>query len=288
MRKRKSLEIEQPEPEHHVALITGASQGLGRAFAQECACRGMDLILVALPDSGLEQVAQGIALLYGVRADYVEMDLTQPGNPEALRQWISRRGLRVSVLINNAGVGYNRRFEDSTLGENESCILLNNLALVKITRLLLPELRRHPRAFVLNVASMAAFFPMPFMPVYGPSKAFILNFSLSLRGEMQESPVSVSVLCPNGIRTNGESRKKIASHGWIGELVSRDPDQVAERAMKGLLAGKAVIVPGFINQVIAALGKHTPRSIVCSVVSLFYGKTATPAQGGGVALAYGG
>jgi hypothetical protein len=280
MWKRRSSDASLLQPEDQVALVTGASQGLGRAFAEQCARLGMDLILVALPDSGLAELAQGIALLYGVRTDYVEMDLTAPGNPEALVQWISRQGLSVSVLINNAGVGYNSRFEDSTLGENESCILLNNLALVKITRLLLPELKRHPQAFVLNVASMAAFFPMPFMPVYGPSKTFILNFSLALREEMRGTPVSVSVLCPNGIRTNGECRQKIEAHGLIGELVSLDPDQVAACAVKGLFAEKAVIVPGFVNQVIAAVGKYAPRSIVCPVVSTFYGKTARPGRAG--------
>jgi hypothetical protein len=284
MRKRRSSDASLLHPEEHVALITGASQGLGRAFAEGCARRGMDLVLVALPDSGLERVAQGIELLYGVQTDYVEMDLTVPGNPETLVQWISRQGLCVSVLINNAGVGYNSRFEDSTLGENESCILLNNLALVKITRLLLPELKRHPQAFVLNVASMAAFFPMPFMPVYGPSKTFILNFSLALREEMRGTPVSVSVLCPNGIRTNGECRQKIEAHGLIGELVSLDPDQAAACAMEGLFARKAMIVPGFINQLIAVVGKYTPRSVLVSVVSMFYSKTATPGTAGAVAL----
>lgn len=256
------------------ALVTGASQGLGRAFSEQCARSGMDLILVALPDSGLPQVAQGIALLYGVQADYVEMDLTEPGNAEALTAWIADKGLSVSMLINNAGVGYNSRFEDSTLHENESCILLNNLALVKITRLLLPELKRHPQSFVLNVASLAAFFPMPFMPVYGPSKTFILNFSLALREEMKGTAVSVSALCPNGIRTNGECRRKIEDHGLIGELVSLNPEQVATRALRGLLAKRAVIVPGFLNQLIGLVGRHAPRSIVCPVVSALYGKTA--------------
>lgn len=260
--------------ERPVALVTGASQGLGRAFAEQCARRGMDLVLVALPNSGLPRVAQGIALLYRVQADFIEMDLTEPGNPEALTRWIVSRALKVSLLINNAGVGYNSRFEDSTLTENEACILLNNLALVKITRLLLPELKRRPEAFILNVASMAAFFPMPFMPVYGPSKTFILNFSLALREEMKDTSVSVSVLCPNGIRTNGECRRKIEDHGLIGELVSMDPEQVATCALKGTLAKRAVIVPGVLNQVISLLGRHAPRSIVCPVVSAFYGKTA--------------
>jgi hypothetical protein len=121
---------------------------------------------------------------------------------------------------------------------------------------------------------------MPFMPVYGPSKTFILNFSLALREEMKDTPVRVSVLCPNGIRTNGECRQKIASHGLIGELVSKDPEQVAACALEGLFAEKAVIVPGFINQVIATVGKHTPRFVVCPVVSTFYGKTATERRAG--------
>ena len=274
MWKQKRSHALLTKPEAHVALITGASQGLGRAFAAELARRGTDLALVALPDSGLPGLARGLELVYGVRTAHLETDLTEPGSPEHLVRWIRTQGLPVSLLVNNAGVGYNSRFEDSTLGENESCILLNNLALVKITRLLLPELKRHPRAYVLNVASLAAFFPMPFMPVYGPSKTFILNFSLSLREEMAGTPVSVSVLCPNGIRTNGEAREKIEAHGWIGNMVSMDTDQVVARALKGLHAGRAVIIPGAINQTLAWLGKHTPRWIVCPVVSAFYGKTA--------------
>jgi len=275
MWKRTSSDRPLVRPEQHVAIVTGASQGLGRAFAEQCARRGVDLLLVALPDSGLPQVARGLELLYGVRSEYLELDLTAPGNPEALVQWIPRTGLDVSILINNAGVGYNSRFEESTLGENESCILLNNLALVKITRLLLPQLKRHHRAFVLNVSSLAAFFPMPFMSVYGPSKTFILNFSLALRSEMRDTSVSVSALCPNGIRTNGECRRKIESHGLIGGLVSMDPDRVATYTLEGLFASKAVIIPGFLNQCLAALGRHVPRPVVCSVVSSFYSKTAS-------------
>jgi len=127
---------------------------------------------------------------------------------------------------------------------------------------------------IARVAVLAAFFPMPFMPVYGPSKTFILNFSLALRAEMGGTTVSVSALCPNGIRTNGEAREKIEAHGFIGRLVSLDADEVVACALKGMLSRKAVIVPGFINQILAALGRHTPRFVVCPVVSAFYGKTA--------------
>jgi len=256
------------------ALITGASQGLGRALADVCAGLGMDLALVALPNSGLAQAAQEIAGQYGVQTAYLETDLTAQGSPEALAQWALDNRMPVSMLINNAGVGYNSKFEHSTLRENESCILLNNLALVKITRLLLPELRRHNRAYVLNVASLAAFFPMPFMPVYAPSKAFILNFSLALREEMRHTPVRVSVLCPNGIRTNPECTGKIESLGLMARLTCMDPEQVASYAIQGMLADKAVIVPGWLNQAIAAIGKFAPRPLVSAVVGAFWGRTA--------------
>lgn len=260
------------------ALITGASQGLGKAFAAECARRGMDLLLVALADSGLEQVAQELSERYGVRSEWIEMDLTARDSPERLSQWISDLGCPMTTLINNAGVSYNSRFEDSTLQENEACILLNNLALVKITHLLLPELQKRDQAYVLNVASLAAFFPMPFVPVYAPSKAFILYFSLALRQEMLNSSVRVSVLCPNGIRTNPATRRRIEAHGLISKLTCMDAEPVAAYALRQMLAKRAIIVPGFLNKVIRTIGQYAPRRTILGVVSALWGKTATPGR----------
>ena len=260
------------------ALITGASQGLGRAFAAECARRGMDLALVALPGSGLEEVAGAIARRWGVRVEALALDLTAPEGPEAACRWLAETGLEVSALINNAGTGYNRRFEDSSLRENEACILLNNLALVKMTRLLLPQLKRSPRAYALNVASLAAFFPMPYMPVYGPSKAFILSFSLGLRQELRGSGVSVSVLCPNGIRTNAQTCAQIAAGGLAARLTCLDAEDVARNAVAQMLRGADVIVPGALNRVICAMSRFVPRAAVYAVVGAFWGRTARPAS----------
>ena len=256
-------------------LITGASQGLGKALALEFARRGMNLILVALPGEGLPSTAQAITELYGVHVEAVESDLTAQGSAEALHGWVVEKELPVVALVNNAGVGYNRRFEDSSLRENEVCILLNNLALVKITRLLLPILKSQPRAHILNVASMAALFPMPYMPVYGPSKAFILSFSLGLREEMRNSGVSVSVLVPNGIRTNAAVSAQIASYGWAARATCQNPDEIARYAVARMLAGAATIVPGKLNQMIGKIGPYVPRALIFAVVSSFWGKTAT-------------
>lgn len=279
MRKRIAPDEHPSDLAGQYALITGASQGLGRALAEECAYLGMNLILVALPSSGLDLVAQDVTQRYDVRAEPIEMDLVQPENPTKLAQRISSEKWPVSVLINNAGVGYNSRFEHSTLRENESCILLNNLALVKITHVMLPTLKRRQRAFILNVSSLAAFFPMPFMPIYGPSKTFVLNFSLALRAEMRGTPVTVSVLCPNGIRTSVACRRKIDAHGSIGRLVSMDPQPVARYAVRKLMSGKPVIIPGWVNRVIVGLGQHVPPAVASALVSIFYKKTAEPEAG---------
>jgi len=263
------------------AMITGASQGLGKAFAEECGRMGFNLVLVALPGSGLPDVALDLSNQFGVDVEYMELDLTVHGSPEVIVDWVERNRWPVAWLINNAGVGYNARFEDSTLQENETCILLNNLALVKLTHRMLPVLKRHPRPYILNVASLAAFFPMPFMPVYAPSKAFTVNFSLALRQEVRDSHVQVSVLCPNGIRTNLENREKIDSGGLVARLTCMNADEVASYAIRKMLAGQPVIIPGWINRCVAGASRFIPSSLINAVISAFWGKTArAPAQNG--------
>jgi len=257
----------------HYALITGASQGLGRALAHECARQGMNLLLVALPASGLEHVAQDIEQRHGVRVCCLETDLTQEGSPEALYRWYLAKRVKLSVLINNAGIACYGPFEDSTLSENETCVLLNNLATVKITRLLLPELRSSPSACIMNVASLAGLFPMPFMLVYAASKAFVYNFSLGLRAELRRTPVQVSVLCPNGIRTNRLCRERIEANGLGARLTCMDPEDVARYAIRKMVAGKAVIVPGALNRFIGMSSKFVPRATVYHMASSMWRRT---------------
>jgi uncharacterized protein len=253
------------------ALITGSSQGLGRAIAEECAGRGMNLILVALPESGLPEVASIIRRVYEVEVEYREADLTERDSPASLVEWVRARAFRLTMLVNNAGTGYNRRFDQSTLHENETTIELNVLALVRLTHLLLPKLVDDGPAYVLNVGSLAAYFPMPFMPVYSPTKSFVVNFSLALREEMASNGLSVSVLCPNGIRTNKGCREQIDRQGLAGRLTCLYPDQVARAAVRGLLDGRPIIVPGIVNKIIRAVGSIVPRALVMRVVARHWG-----------------
>ncbi len=259
------------------ALITGASQGLGRAFAEECAGRGMDLVLVALPDTGLPEVARILRHAHKVRIEAREMDLTDPCGPARLQETIEDLGLEVDVLINNAGVGFTSRFEDASPAQNEITVELNVGALVRLTQCFLPRLRERRRAWILNVASMGAYFPMPSMPVYSSTKSFVLTFSKLLREELRGSNISLSVLCPNGIRTNRACRQLIAKQGWAGRVTCQYPDEVARAGLEGMYRNRAVIVPGPVNKILRHVSRYVPSGVYMRVIGRRWG---TKKQGG--------
>jgi len=204
------------------------------------------------------------------------MDLAGPDAPAALCARLGEKGIEIGTLINNAGVGYNRRFSDSTLRENETTIELNVGALVRLTHLLLPSMKSREKAWILNVASLAAYFPMPSMPVYSPTKSFVLNFSLTLREELRGSGVGVSVLCPNGIRTNRSSRALIERQGFAGRITCQYPDEVARAGLAGLYRKKSIIVPGIVNRMLRVASSFVPRTLYMRVISRRWG-----AQGSG-------
>ena len=172
-------------------IVTGSSQGLGRAIAEECAGRGRNLCLVALPHTGLPEVAEIIRGTYGVAVEIFEVDLTGPDSTQRVLDWIDDLAIRVDLLVNNAGTGSNGLFRDSSMAENDATILLNVLALVRLTHLLLPRLVQEAESAILNVASLAAYFPMPYMPIYAPSKSFVVNFSLALREELRGTEITM-------------------------------------------------------------------------------------------------
>lgn len=250
------------EQRQQYSLLTGASQGLGRALAEECARLGMNLILVALPDTGLPEVSKQLARCYGVAVVYQETDLIEPNSPKAIYKWIEDQKLRVNMLVNNAGIGCHGLFVDSQPEQNQAMINLNITALVQLTHILLPELKQHDRSYILNVASLAAFYAMPFKPVYAPTKAFVLNFSLALRAELTGTSVRVSTLCPGGIMTNEECRKLIAAQGFFGKISCHYPQEVARYAIRQLFKNKAIIVPGLVNKIARFLGGIIPLPVV--------------------------
>ncbi|MBW8334781.1 MAG: SDR family NAD(P)-dependent oxidoreductase [Prolixibacteraceae bacterium] len=243
-------------------LITGASSGIGKSIAWYCGSLGMNLVLVSLPDESLEKVANEIAEKHQVKTAFFETDLTKHDSPEEVFGWTQRNNLDVNILVNNAGVAGASVFETSDVKYIDDRILLNIRALVMLSRFYLPVLRTHEKSYILNVGSLAAFWPIPYKSLYSSSKVFVLYFSKSIRSELRGTGVSISVLCPNGVRTNGTTNVRINSHGKIGRLTELSVGAVAKAGIDGMLKRKFVIIPGRINWLVLALGKILPPAIL--------------------------
>lgn len=242
------------------ALITGASQGIGQAIAHELAQRGVSLLLVALPDSHLEQTCADLRNRFPqVEVHALPADLTREEDIKAVAERCYREGWALRYLINNAGMGFTGPYESYSYEFYEKVLHLNVMATARLTRLLLPLLRKNTPACILNMASMAAYFQMPYKVLYSSSKAFVYHFSLSLREELRGTGVSVTVVCPGGVLTNPEVRQTIERLGRLGAAFSLEPQTVARSAVNAMLRRKSEHVPGFWVSLYAQLRHLFPK-----------------------------
>jgi short-subunit dehydrogenase len=242
-------------------LITGSSEGLGKALAIECAKRQMNLVLVALPGPQLYALGDLIRANFPVDVVCIGLDLCRDESCAELYAKVCAQNLRVNMLINNAGIGSTVSFEQGCAGLYEKQIRLNVLATTLITRLFLPMLLNHARSYILNVGSLASFFYLPKKPVYGATKSFVYFFSRSLRKELKKSNVHVSVLCPGGLNTNISVTLHNRAGNYLSRLSVMNPEEIVSVAIDGLLSGKEVIIPGRLNNFFMLLDKVLPAGI---------------------------
>lgn len=252
------------------ALITGASAGIGKALATEFAKKGHNLILVALPDSGLCEVTETLIKNYAIKAWPLTIDLTETDAPQKVRDFCTENELPVNILVNNAGIGHEGLFTASPLPFIVKMLQLNMTALTCLTHLFLAELKRHDNAYILNVGSMASFRPMPYKCVYTATKSYVFYFSRALREELRDSPVRVSVLCPGPVITNAKVEARTNNKGFFSDMMLMKPDEVAEKAVRHLFNNKAVIVPGIVNRALILLEKGMPRSIPVKIIARLF------------------
>lgn len=252
------------------ALITGASMGLGEAFARLCARRGMDLLLVALPGSGLPALARELAEERGVDVAFLEADLTQESTIARIAQMLRDKGFALSLLVNNAGIGEPGSFTRFPLAYHDDTIALNVTALTRLCRLAVAEFGDRRGCGILNVSSLGSLYPMPGMAVYAGTKSYVRCFSLALREEL-EGKVSVSTLCPNAFVTTPDSAAYIAGCGLAARLACLSAERIAREGLDGLARGKAIVYPGFFNAVLAGLSRFTPRALYCAAVRRYWG-----------------
>jgi len=242
-------------------LITGASAGIGAELAREFARHGHRLTLVARRKDKLAALARELDAEYHVDVKVIVQDLARPTGPAAVVRATQDEGDAIGILVNNAGVIDVGPFVGAPVDKLVGMVNLNVRALTELTGLLLPAMVERKFGRILNVASLAAFQPVPGMAAYAASKAYVLALSEALAEELKGSGVSVSALCPGVTDTDMAAEIKAGSSTAAKlpkELIS-DPRDVAERAYKALMAGQAVLVPGLPNQITAAWAQVTPR-----------------------------
>lgn len=252
-------------------LITGASCGLGKELALECASRGKNLLLTALPGEQIDVLGEEIARTYLIDVKSFEADLTKSDQIVNLTNIINDN-FNIDMLINNAGLGGDLPFLEASPDYIEDIILLNTYALAMLTRLLLTNLINQKRAYILNIASLAAFSPMPYKTVYPASKAFVYSFSRGLDAELRGTGVTVSVAHPGGMRTNAEVRSRIEKHNRIIRATTLSTQKVAKICITRLLKRRRIIIPGFFNKLYWLLLKIIPLSLSLSYLRGLFGK----------------
>lgn len=247
-------------------LITGASSGLGKEFAIQCARMGMNILLIALPGGNLRSIAASLELEYGVTVKVFEFDLSDSDLLKSRLQCITAQ-YDINFLINNAGVGGTSSITSTSLERIDDIIMLNVRSTVLLTHLLIPHLLRHQRGYIMNIASMAAFTPIAYKTVYPASKAFISSFFLGLKEELAATGLLVSVVYPGPIMTNSHTSRRIISQGLKGKMGLLSTPDIARIALKGTLAGYPVIIPGLMNRINRTLLQLLPLSFKMRLVS---------------------
>jgi short-subunit dehydrogenase len=250
-------------------VITGASSGIGMEFAHLFVARGYDLILIARRIERLHQFAEEIGRSHGMEVNVIQMDLAQPDAGERLWQAIYAIAPDIDVLVNNAGVGDAGDFADESPEVIERMIHLNISTLTSLTRRVLPGMLARKKGKILNVASLAGFQPGgPGMSVYYATKSYVLSFSLGIRRELQGTGVSVTALCPGATRTEFEETARAQKTRLFHWSKPMDAHTVALAGYEGMRRGKAVVVPGILNKLLA-IGPRLGPAVIALEINRF-------------------
>jgi short-subunit dehydrogenase len=239
-----------------VALVTGASAGLGVEFARQLSKRGHALVLAARRKDRLESLAEELG-----NARAVEIDLSKSNAAAKVMADLKANGETVEVLVNNAGFGLIGRFAELDARRERQMIDLNAGTLTDLCRAVAPQMTKRKSGAILNVASTAAFQPGPKMAVYFATKAFVLSLSEALHEELKPYGVKVSCLCPGPTRTEFGDVAGFGGNGLF-DRVAMTADEVVETGLAGLDRNRAVVIPGWTNKLTAMSGRLAPRSVV--------------------------
>lgn len=247
------------------ALVTGASSGIGEELARELARRGYDLILIGRRKARLDALAAELSRAHSIAAQVWQEDLSDLAAPARIERRLVESKLPLHLLVNNAGVGSLGLFRDADPEAEASMLLLNVHALALLTRLLLPHLIASKGTGILNVASTAAFQPVPRMASYAASKAYVLSFSQALGDELAPLGIQVTALCPGPTRTAFVAQAGVSEARLFQSARLARAEDVARAGLDGLMRGRAVVVPGLKNRLLDLMVRFVPRAALVRV-----------------------
>lgn len=250
------------------ALITGASSGIGEQFARQLAAAGCHLILVARRHERLQALAQ---VLNTVTVDVVPVDLQEADAAEQIKDAVQALGRQVDVLVNNAGFGYQQPLVALDLREHRAMVEVNVSSLLSLTRLFAEDMTERGEGWILQVASVASYVPVPGMATYSASKAFVLNLGQALHHELKAQGVVVTTLCPGGTRTEfSRIARKQLDPGVQWAMM--EPGPVAKKGLHALAARRAVVVPGRLYQALLLSLRFLPQAWVVRLSGAVMGR----------------
>ena len=264
--------------QNSMVLISGATGGLGKAFAVECASRAWDIFLTDRYSAPLQQLAASLRQTYGVRVETYACDLSDGDAREGLFTHVQAEGLRFWGLINVAGLDFEGPFYEQPGQKIQTIVRVNVEGTLDMLHHIM-DVRDPQRTLrIINVASLAAFYPMPVKATYAASKRFLLDFSLALGSELRDQNATVTVLCPAGMPTNDECVRSIDSQGMMGQLTTWNTGSVANLTLDAALKGKRVCIPGTINRMLQVAGQMVPRSLIVALISWRWKQTRARKQ----------
>jgi len=242
------------------ALVTGASSGIGKEFAQRLAALGMHLVLTARREEEMRQLADDLDTRHGTQCVIIPLDLSVPGNAARLVEEISRREIDIELLINNAGFAIVGTFPETDAERISQLVQLNVVAMTELTYRLAAPMVQRGHGGIVNVASNAAFQPVAYMAAYSASKSFVLHFSEALWAELKDYGVTVHALCPGPTET--EFFQVAGVPEWLKSHTSHSVEEVVKHGLRSLEKRKQYTVVGWKNYLVSLLSRFAPRKMV--------------------------
>jgi short-subunit dehydrogenase len=249
------------------ALVTGASAGIGRAFAVGLAARGHDLVVVARDAARLEELGAELSAAHGIAVDVLAADLLTDDGTDAVATRLADVHDPIDVLVNNAGFGTYGRFAELEVAREVDEVELNVVALLRLTHAALGAMERRRAGAILNVASLAAYQPAPISATYGATKAFVHSFTHAVREEVRGTGVTVMLVCPGYTHTEFHERAGLGPTD-VPEFLWQSADAVVAAALRDLDRGRSVSIPGVLNQTAAAMSSMAPAGITRRVAGM--------------------